>query len=118
MTHHEPITNLFAHATAGEVPRLMGQREKIECPHCYRPVLIAVRTEYIDWQATAEEYRVRLSALINSHNSMMDEMELIHGVDNPAAVYYRNKWAMFILECQKHFGMDSRGTSAHLGGGE
>ncbi len=115
MTHHDPTQNFFAVASCKEVPRLSVQRERVECHRCGAITNVAVRAEFIDWRKVSEDYRTQLTKLITDHNAMMDEMDLIYGYDNPAAVYYRNKWAMFMLGVRKHFGMDTRGTSAHLG---
>jgi hypothetical protein len=115
MKHFDPAQNLFSASFGTEIPKLSIQTERVHCFNCGQVTCIPVRLEYVDWQSVAEEYRKQLSRLMDEHLAIMAEMELIYGVDNPAAVHYRNKWAMLVLEIRQHFGGSTNGTSAHMG---
>jgi len=118
MKHYSPIHNVFSvnPPNPADTFKFVMQQERVSCFHCGQVTCIPVRTEYIDWENVAEMYRKQFIKLMNDHATIMGEMELIYGVDNPAAVYYRNKMAMLILEARRHFGADpKRGTSAGMG---
>lgn len=123
MKHYSPIHNIFSvdSPNTADAFKFVSQQERVSCFNCGQVTCIPVRTEYIDWQNIAEQYRKQLNRVLDDHATIMAEMELIYGVDNPAAVHYRNKWAMLALEIKAHFGAPTRGTSAGMGrvdGGE
>lgn len=117
MKHYEPTANIFSidPPKPEDMFKLSVQVEHVSCFNCGQVTCVPVRTEYIDWQSVAETYRKQLVRLMDDHSATMAEMELIYGVDNPAAVHYRNKWAMLALEIRRHLGAPTKGTSAGMG---
>lgn len=117
MKHYSSIHNTFSidPPNPADTFKMALQMERVSCFNCGQITCIPVRTEYIDWQNVAEMYRKQLNRVLDDHATIMAEMDLIYGVDNPAAVHYRNKWAMLALEVRKHFGEPTRGTSANIG---
>lgn len=106
MKRYDPTQNLFSvePCNPADMFKFKMQVERVSCFHCGQVTAIPVRTEYIDWQSVAETYRKQLNRVLNDHSTIMAEMELIYWCDNPAAVHYRNKWAMLALEIRAHFG--------------
>jgi hypothetical protein len=117
MKHYSSIHNIFSidPPNPADTFKMMTQMERVSCFHCGQVAYIPVRTEYIDWENVAEMYRTQINKMISDQSEIMAEMELLYGADNPAAVHYRNKWAMLILEINRHFGKPVRGTSAGMG---
>ena len=117
MTRYDPTHNIFSvdPPNPEDMFKLSVQVEHVSCYHCGRQTAFPVRTEYVDWQNVAEIYRRQLLKLRDAHIGIMADMELIHGVDNPAAVYYRNRIAALLLEIRAAFDGNPRGTSAGMG---
>lgn len=112
MKHHATF-NLWAHAPPHVIPEIATQRAQFECCHCHRTTYIPVPVEYCDWEKVANEYRKYLQETFDRMGQAMQEIELIHGMENPVTQFYRNKWAMLSLEIQTKFGTAPRGTSAN-----
>lgn len=95
------------------------QRVSFQCYHCNHTTMIPVPTEFIDWRPISEKYRSIAQRIMDDMGRAIADIELIHGVENPVTQYYRNKWAMLLLDIQKEMGNRPRGTSAHArDGGE
>lgn len=116
MKHYSPIHNIFSldPPNPADLFKMTMQTERVQCFNCGQVTCIPVRTAYIDWEKIAEEYRQQFLKLYHGYNEIMADMELIHGADNPAAVYHRNKIAALLLEIRQHFGQNPKGTSARM----
>ena len=112
MKYYRPI-NVWDAASPAIIPDMAAQRVDFPCYHCGHVTTIAVPQTYCDWESVAKDYQRHLQRIMDDMGEAMNDIELIHGTDNPVTQYYRNKWAMLMLDVQKHFGTAPRGTSAH-----
>lgn len=112
MKHYQPI-NIFAHASPEVIPSMTAQRVQFSCYHCGQTTLIPVPQTYCDWECVAKDYQRHLQRVVTEMGQAIKEIELIHGMENPVTQFYRNKWAMLMLEIQAHYGTAPKGTSAH-----